>query len=95
VKDIVENIRFFKAESAGILESRLNAQRDALDPLLARCWRLIIRHIHNSERSTLQNAWFQLAPRLRQGELSAEVLERLSGILTPKLFVSKRLGWYD
>jgi hypothetical protein len=95
VRQVVSNIRFFRAESARILEVRLNAQRDTLEPLLMKCWRLIIRHIHNTEHGTLQNEWFKLAPRLKRGEFSAEVLERLSHVLTPKLFVEKRFGWYD
>ena len=95
VREVVENIRFFKAESARILEIRLNAQRDTLEPLLTQCWRIIIRHIHNAEHGTLQNEWFQLAPRLKRSDLSAEVLDRLSDVLTPKLFVEKRFGWYD
>ena len=34
-------------------------------------------------------------PRLKRGDLEADVLERVSDVLTPKLFVKKRYGWYD
>jgi hypothetical protein len=95
VREVVDNIRFFKAESARILEVRLNAYRDKLEPLLAKCWRLIIRHIRNAEHGTLQNEWFEVTPRLKRSDFSTEVLERVSRLLTPKLFVEKRFGWYD
>jgi hypothetical protein len=95
VRDVVNNILFFRAESARILEFRLNALQDALEPLLVKCWRLIIRHIQNAEHGALQNEWFQLAPNLKRGDLSTEVLRRLTDVLTPKLFVEKRYGWYD
>lgn len=95
VREVVNNIRFFKAESARILEFRLNVQRDSLAPLLVKCWRLVVRHIQNSESGTLQSEWFQLAPNLKRGDLSTDVLKRLVDVLTPKLFVEKRFGWYD
>jgi hypothetical protein len=95
VRDVVANIRFFRAESAQILEYRLNGQRDEVEPLLAKCWQLIIRHIRNAQHGTLQNEWFEILPRVKRGDLSAEVLERVSHVLTPKLFVEQRYGWYD
>lgn len=95
VREVVDNIRFFKPESARILEIRLNAQRETLEPLLTRCWQLIIRHIRNAERGILQNKWFEVLPRLARSDLSTEVLEHVSQLLTPKLFVEKRYGWYD
>ncbi|SHL46845.1 hypothetical protein [Bradyrhizobium lablabi] len=95
VREVVANLRFFTAESARILKYRLDAQRGGLDPLLAKCWQLIVRHIENEQRGRNQNQWFELLPRLRQGNLSIEVLSGIIHLLTPKLFVAKRYGWYD
>jgi hypothetical protein len=93
--EVVDNLRFFTVESARILEIRLNARRETLEPLLTRCWQLIIRHIRNAGRRIPQSEWFEVLPRLTRGDLSTEVLERVSQLLTPKLFVEKRHGWYD
>jgi hypothetical protein len=95
VREVVANIRFFKTESARILEYRLNDQRDKVEPLLAKCWQLIIRHIRNAQYGALQNEWFEVLPRMKRGDLSPDVLERISHVLTPKLFVETRYGWYD
>ena len=95
VREVVANIRFFKGESATILEYRLNGQRDRLEPLLTKCWQLIIRHIRNKQHGTLRNEWFVVLPQLKRGDLSADVLERIAEVLTPTLFVAKRFGWYD
>jgi hypothetical protein len=95
VREVVANIHFFRAESATILEYRLNRQRDRLEPLLTKCWQLIIRHIRNKQHGTLRSEWFEVLPRLKRGDASADVLERVADALTPKLFVEKRLGWYD
>jgi hypothetical protein len=95
VRQVVANLRFFKLETAAILEHRLNSRRDRLDFLPAKCWGLIIRHIRNSPQGTLQSEWFQLLPQLKRGDLSTDVLGRIAKILTPKLFVGERYGWYD
>jgi hypothetical protein len=95
VSEVVANIRFFRAESARMLEYRLNNQRDRLDPLLAKCWQLIIRHIRNEQPGALQSAWFQLLPQLKRGDLSVDVLGRVVDVLSPTLSVEGQSGWYD
>jgi hypothetical protein len=95
VREVVANLRFFKAETARILKYRLDEQRDKLDPLLTRSWRLIIRHIENERQSRDHDQWFELLPRLHRGDLSSEALSRIVQLLTPKLYVEKRYGWYD
>jgi hypothetical protein len=95
VREVVANIRFFKTESARILGYRLNDQRDKIEPLLAKCWQLIIRHIRNAQPGLVQNAWFEVLPQVKRGDLATDVLERVSNALTPKLFVERRYGWYD
>ena len=95
MREVVANIHFFNGESATILEDRLNSQRSILQPLLTKCWQLIIRHIRNKHYGTLQHEWFKVLPRLKRGDISAEVLERVAEVLTPTLFVEKRYGWYD
>src|ERR1700730_1028476 len=95
VREVVANIHFFNGESATILEDRLNNQRSVLRPLLTKCWQLIIRHIRNKHYGTLQHEWLKVLPRLKRGDISAAVLERVAEVLTPTLFVEKRYGWYD
>ncbi|WP_137479419.1 hypothetical protein [Bradyrhizobium elkanii] len=95
VREVVENLRFFNAETARVLRYRLDAHHNSLDPLLTKCWQLIIRHIENEQNGRVQNEWFELAPRLRQGDLSTDVLVRIVHLLTPRLFIGKRYGWYD
>ena len=95
VREVVANLRFFTNESATIIEYRLNSQRDQLPSLYVKCWQLIIRHIRNTKQGLTQNEWFEVSPRLKRGDYSAETLDRLVQAATPKLYVEKRYGWYD
>jgi hypothetical protein len=51
--------------------------------------------MRTAKRRLLRNDWFELAPRIKRGERSGEVLERLSDILRPKLLIGKRLSWHE
>jgi hypothetical protein len=95
VRDVVNNFQFFGPQAANFLEFRLNGQAGILPPLLAKSWQLIIRHMRTAKRGLAQNEWFDIAPQLKRGEHSAELLERLANALRPKLKLSKRLSWYD
>src|SRR5260370_28067029 len=95
IREVVKNIRFFRAESAAILDHRLAPKRATLPPLQAKCWQLIIRHIRNAPRATWQNEWYEVLPRLRRGDVSAEVLAQLTDVLTPKLFLESRWDLFD
>ncbi len=94
VREVVANIRFFGPDTANFLEYRLNAQADRLPPLLAKCWRLVIRHMRTVKQGVLQNDWFEIAPRIMRGETSADLIERIADALRPKLILSKRLSFY-
>jgi hypothetical protein len=95
VREVVANIRFFGPDTANVLEYRLNAQTDRLPPLLAKCWRLVIRHMRTAKHGVLQNEWFEIAPRIKRGETSADLVERVADALRPKLVLSKRLSFYE
>jgi hypothetical protein len=91
VEDVVANLRFFGPQMANLLEYPLNTQAGRLPPLLEKCWRLIIRHMRTAKHGLLQDDWFEIAPRIKRGETSAELLERLAEALRPKLRLSKRI----
>lgn len=93
VRDVAANIHYFDPETARLLEFRLNRQIDALLPVLIKCWQLIIRYIRSARRGVLANEWFDIAPRIKRGEQSPEVLDRLSGALRPRLKIGKRIAW--
>jgi hypothetical protein len=95
VRDVTANIYFFSPEIASVLEVGLNRQADRLSPLLVKCWRLIIRGMRIGKRSVLHNDWFDIAPRIKRGEGTPELIERLADVLTPKLRISKRLAWQE
>lgn len=93
VREVVANLRFFGPDTANFLEHRLNAQADRLPPLLVKCWRLIIRHMRAAKQGFLQNSWYEIAPRIKAGETSAELIERVADALRPKLRLSKRISY--
>lgn len=95
VREVVANLRFFREESADVLQFRLDKKRDELPALLVKCWQLIIRHIRNSHQDFPYREWFEILPRLKKGEHSTELLERLVKAITPRLRVERRFGWYD
>lgn len=95
VRDVVANIRYFGLDTANILEYRLNSQIDRLPSLLVKCWRLIIRYMRTTKQGLLQNEWFEISPRIKRGEISADLLERIADALRPKLTLGKRLSYWD
>jgi len=95
IREVAANIHFFRhPNTADILDSLLN-QTVELPPLLMKCWRLIVRHMQAVNHSVLRGNWFDIAPRIKRGEHSPELLERLAHVLRPKLRISKRLSWRD
>lgn len=92
IRDVAANIHFFGPDTADILEFRLN-QAQELPALLLRCWRLIIRHMRTTKRGGLRDDWFDMEPRIKRGERSPELLERLALVLRPKLRVGKATSW--
>lgn len=95
VRDVAANLGFFDERAADLLEFRLNRKRSTLSPLLSKSWQLIIRHIRDNPRGVLRSEWFDLQPRIKAGEHSAELLERLARVFRPKPKISKRISWYD
>jgi hypothetical protein len=95
VRDVVNNLHFFGPQAANFIEFRFNSQAANLPQLLSKSWPLIFRHMRTAKRGLAQNEWFEIAPRLKRGEHSAELLERFANALRPKLKLSKRLSWYD
>ena len=94
IREVTANIHFFDAGTADVLEFRLNRTKE-LPSLLVKCWRLIIRHMRTTKRGALRDEWFDIEPRIRRGEHSPELLERLAHALRPKLQIGKRLSWSD
>jgi hypothetical protein len=94
IREVVANINFFGRDTADVLEGRLN-RTGVVPPLLMTCWRLIIRHMRTAKRGALRNEWFAIAPRIKRGEHSPELLERIAHVLRPKLQVGERLPSYD
>jgi len=95
IREVSGNLEFFDERAAELLEFRLNRRRDTLQPILAKSWQLIIRHIRDNPRGALRSEWFDVQPRVKAGECSTELLERLAHVLRPKPRVSKRISWYD
>ena len=95
VRDVAANLHYFNSSTAEILEVRLNKHSEILSPLLLKCWRLIIRHVRNTRRGVFPDDWFDIAPRIKRGDHSFEVIERLSNALRPKLRISKRIAWHE
>lgn len=95
IREVAANINFFRRpETADILESHLN-QTGGMSSLAIKCWRLIIRHMRAASRGMLRSIWFDIAPRIKHGEHSPELLEQLAHELRPKLRVSKHFSWRD
>ena len=92
IADVSANIRFFGPDTASFIERRLNRASTASAPLLNKCWSLIVQHLRNSVRET---DWFEIAPQLKKGEHSPDLLERLANVLRPKLKIGKRFGGWE
>lgn len=94
IREVVLNIRFFNPETADILEMQLNGM-EGLSPLLMKCWRLVIRQMRSTKRGSLRGDWFDIEPRIKGGENSPELLERIAYVFRPKLKIGERNSWYD
>ena len=95
IREVSANLGFFDERAADLLEFRLNRQRDTLSPLLTKSWQLIVRHIRDTPRGILRSEWFDIEPRIKAGESSPELLERLARVLRPKPRVGGRISWYE
>ncbi|MGD0307515.1 MAG: hypothetical protein ABSC71_22040, partial [Candidatus Acidiferrales bacterium] len=95
ITDVVDNIAFFGPESAQALEYRLSAQSSSLTPLIADCWRLVIQQMRLAKPLMLQNQWFQIAPRIAQGDRTAALLERIAETLRPRPKLGKRFSLHS
>ena len=93
VRDVAASIHFFNADTAEVLESRLHRQSDTLPPVLAQSWRLIVQYMRGARSDTLTSEWFDIEPRIRKGDRSPEILERLARALRPKLKISRYFAW--
>ena len=93
VREVSANLEFFDERAADLLELRLNRQIEVLPPLLVKSWQLIIRHIRNNPTGLLRSEWYDIQPRIKAGEHSADLLERLARVLRPVPKVSKRISW--
>jgi len=94
VREVSANLGFFDERAAELLEFRLNRKRETLSPVLEKSWRLIIRHIRSPRRG-LRMGWFEIQSRVKAGEGSAELIERLAHVLRPQPKIGKRISWYD
>jgi hypothetical protein len=95
VREVVANLKFFGPDTANFLQYRLNAQTTRLSPLLGKCWNLIVRHMRTNKRGVAGNALFELLPRLKRGEHSNDILERLADALRPHLTIKQRFALQD
>lgn len=96
VRQVCANLSFFDEGVADYLEFSLARKRDALSKVLVKSWNLLIRHIRNSPRGMLRSEWYEIAPRLKAGEYSAELIEKFSQALRPQPKISKKIAWgYD
>ena len=95
VRDVVANIHLFGPDTAEILEFRFNRQQDQLPAVLAKSWRLVLRHMKNIKRGLVRDEWFDLAPRVKRGDYSVEVLDRIAEVLRPKPRVGRHFALHD
>jgi hypothetical protein len=93
VKEVAANIRLFGLEAANIIELGLE-RSPQLPDLLAKCWRLIIRHMKRPKDRWSIGNWYDIAPRVRRGEHSPDLLEQIAQVLRPTLYVGKRFSIY-
>lgn len=92
LREVVANLRFFGPDTAKLLELRLDSHAANLPPLLVKCWRLVIRGMRASTPLLLRHSWFELAPRIRAGDTSPDLLDRLCQILRPTIRLSGRIA---
>jgi hypothetical protein len=94
LKEVVANLAQFTPETALTLEYRLNAKSEMLPSLLTKCWRLVIQQIKASKRGLSLSDWFELEPRLKQGDTSTDILERIARVAQPKLRLGPRISYF-
>lgn len=90
IRDIVQNIHLFGPATADLLEFRLNHQPVPLPDLQRKSWQLIVRHMRLVRSGPTTNGWYDLQPRLAAGEVSVDLLARLTTLVCPFLQIVKR-----
>ena len=73
----------------------LEREREALTPLRARAWRLLLAGKRSARTDFLDDSWFLIAPNIKRGDVDFEARRLISQILRPRLQISKAIRWGD
>ncbi|MGQ0552998.1 MAG: SIR2 family protein [Planctomycetota bacterium] len=95
VSDVVAGIGMLRQETARLLGNALQRRERDLPAVLAKSWRLIIRHCETTPIGLAHYAWFEIKPRVSSGDHCPEIMEKLVDALRPKLRVSKRIVLHE
>ena len=95
VGEVAAHLHLFGGEVGGTLQVHLNDQARDLPELLVKCWRLLIQVMQDPRRMLMARDWYDVEPRLKKAEVSADLFRRLGALLRPRLRISKRRYWYE
>ena len=61
------------------------------NPILKKCWELIVNHIKDPPSDFLDPEWFLIEERLKNNEHSAELMDALVQLIKPRINISQRV----
>lgn len=88
VREVVDNLYLLGPETAKVLEYHLDRVSVSLPPAMEKAWRLLIKSMRTNTRATELGGWFEIANRIRGGNISPELLTRLTEVLRPTIRLS-------
>lgn len=77
------------------INSALEREREALTPLRARAWRLLLAGKRLARTDFLDDSWFLIVPNIKRGNVDFEARRLVSRVLRPRLQISKAIRWGD
>jgi len=88
IREVVDNLHLLGPDTAKILEYHLNHVPEPLPSAIEKAWRLLIKSIRTNAGADVFGDWFEIAPRIRNGDTSPELLSRFANAVRPKIRLS-------
>lgn len=88
VHEVVENLHLLGPETAEVLRRHLDHHSEPLPPVMQKAWALLIESMRANSGANPLSGWYEIAPRIRSGDTSPELLRRLANTLRPTIRLS-------
>ncbi|MGH8227080.1 MAG: hypothetical protein ACREU3_04105 [Steroidobacteraceae bacterium] len=88
IREVVDNLHLLGPDAAKILQYHLDHVPVPLPSAIEKAWRLLIQSMRTNAGADTFGDWFEIAPRVRNGDTSPELLSQFANAVRPKIRLS-------